>query len=77
MEWLLLIPVTAAAIWLYAWFRPAAGMEWPETENGAELDAEIAAAPRAEREKPAAVAVLHAADHKEPSALAGKAVHWR
>jgi len=80
MEWLLLIPVIAAAIGLYAWFRPGAGAAaWTEDAPEPEHAANAAPVPRADRERSAAaVAVLHAADRENPPpALAGKPVRWR
>jgi len=82
MEWLLVIPVVAAAIGLYVWFRPDANATaWTEDAPEPEHAANAAPVPRAERERErttAAVAVLHAAERENsPAALAGKPVRWR
>ena len=65
MDWLLLIPVTAAAIGLYVWFRPVSDDGWPEMDS----ETDLTSVPYAEREIPAAALVLHAAEQKDPSAL--------
>ncbi len=64
MDWLILIPVTAAAIWLYVWFRPPSGSEWPEYG-----ETEIGAAPSARKEDALAAVTVYSADQEQETAL--------